>query len=53
MKIFLFTKWHRMAVKSQALSSAPVRRKKMEYRELGRTGWKTSTIGLGTWAMGS
>jgi aryl-alcohol dehydrogenase-like predicted oxidoreductase len=26
---------------------------KMEYRELGRTGWKISTIGLGTWAMGS
>ena len=25
----------------------------MEYRELGRTGWKISTIGLGTWAMGS
>jgi aryl-alcohol dehydrogenase-like predicted oxidoreductase len=24
----------------------------MEYRELGRTGWKISTIGLGTWAMG-
>jgi aryl-alcohol dehydrogenase-like predicted oxidoreductase len=26
---------------------------KMEYRELGRTGWKVSTISLGTWAMGS
>ncbi len=25
----------------------------MEYRELGRTGWKVSTIGIGTWAMGS
>ena len=25
----------------------------MEYREFGRTGWKVSTIGLGTWAMGS
>src|SRR5512139_2058332 len=25
----------------------------MEYRELGRTGWKVSTIALGTWAMGS
>jgi len=25
----------------------------MECRELGRTGWKISTIGLGTWAMGS
>ena len=25
----------------------------MEYCELGRTGWKVSTIGLGTWAMGS
>lgn len=25
----------------------------MEYRELGRTGWKISRIGLGTWAMGS
>ena len=25
----------------------------MEYRALGRTGWKISTIGLGTWAMGS
>jgi aryl-alcohol dehydrogenase-like predicted oxidoreductase len=25
----------------------------MEYRTLGRTGWKISRIGLGTWAMGS
>ena len=25
----------------------------MEYRELGHTGWMVSTIGLGTWAMGS
>jgi aryl-alcohol dehydrogenase-like predicted oxidoreductase len=25
----------------------------MEYRELGRTGWKVSTIGVGTWAMGN
>ncbi len=25
----------------------------MEYQELGRTGWKISRIGLGTWAMGS
>jgi len=25
----------------------------MEYRDFGRTGWKVSTIGLGTWAMGS
>ena len=25
----------------------------MEYRELGHTGWKISTISLGTWAMGS
>ncbi len=25
----------------------------MEYRKLGRTGWKISTISLGTWAMGS
>ena len=25
----------------------------MEYRELGRTGWKISTISMGTWAMGS
>ena len=25
----------------------------MDYRELGRTGWKVSTVGLGTWAMGS
>ena len=25
----------------------------MEYRTLGRTGWKISSIGLGTWAMGS
>src|SRR5659263_7590 len=26
---------------------------KMDYRMLGRTGWKVSTISLGTWAMGS
>jgi aryl-alcohol dehydrogenase-like predicted oxidoreductase len=25
----------------------------LEYRELGRTGWKISAISLGTWAMGS
>lgn len=25
----------------------------MEYRELGRTGWKVSSISLGTWAKGS
>jgi aryl-alcohol dehydrogenase-like predicted oxidoreductase len=25
----------------------------MEYRELGRTGWKISAISMGTWAMGS
>jgi len=25
----------------------------MEYRDFGRTGWKVSPIGLGTWAMGS
>ena len=25
----------------------------MEYRELGRTGWKISSISMGTWAMGS
>ena len=25
----------------------------MEYRELGRTGWKTSSISFGTWAIGS
>ena len=24
----------------------------MEYRELGRTGWKVSTISFGTWAIG-
>lgn len=24
----------------------------MEYRELGRTGWKVSTIGFGAWAIG-
>jgi aryl-alcohol dehydrogenase-like predicted oxidoreductase len=26
---------------------------KMEYRELGRTGWKVSAISTGTWPMGS
>jgi aryl-alcohol dehydrogenase-like predicted oxidoreductase len=25
----------------------------MEYRELGRTGWKISAISMGTWAMGN
>lgn len=25
----------------------------MRYRELGRTGWRVSEVGLGTWAMGS
>ncbi len=25
----------------------------MEYRQFGRTGWKVSAIGTGTWAMGS
>src|SRR5512140_3557871 len=25
----------------------------MIYRELGRTGWKISAIGFGTWALGS
>lgn len=25
----------------------------MEYRELGRTGWRVSAISMGTWAMGS
>jgi len=24
----------------------------MEYRELGRTGWKISTISFGAWAIG-
>ena len=24
----------------------------MQYRELGRTGWKVSTIGFGAWAIG-
>ena len=24
----------------------------MEYRELGRTGWKVSEISFGTWAIG-
>jgi aryl-alcohol dehydrogenase-like predicted oxidoreductase len=27
--------------------------RRMEYRALGRTGWKVSAIGIGTWAMGS
>ena len=26
---------------------------KMEYRKLGKTGWKISTIGFGSWAIGS
>jgi len=25
----------------------------MQYRELGRTGWKVSTISFGAWAIGS
>jgi len=25
----------------------------MEYRELGRTGWKVSAISFGAWAIGS
>jgi aryl-alcohol dehydrogenase-like predicted oxidoreductase len=29
------------------------KKEKMEYRNLGRTSWKVSTISLGTWAMGS
>lgn len=28
------------------------KKEKMDYRMLGRTGWKVSTISLGTWAMG-
>jgi aryl-alcohol dehydrogenase-like predicted oxidoreductase len=24
----------------------------MQYRELGRTGWKVSTISFGAWAIG-
>src|SRR3972149_3534413 len=26
---------------------------RVEYREFGRTGWKISAIGFGTWAIGS
>jgi aryl-alcohol dehydrogenase-like predicted oxidoreductase len=29
------------------------RRNNMQYRELVRTGWKISAIGIGTWAMGN
>ena len=25
----------------------------MQYRELGRTGWKVSSISFGTWAIGA
>ena len=25
----------------------------MQYRELGRTGWKVSTISFGAWAIGA
>lgn len=25
----------------------------MQYRELGRTGWKVSTMSFGAWAIGS
>ena len=32
--------------------SRPRRRARMHYRPLGKTGWRVSEIGVGTWAMG-